>query len=241
MFGAKADIFCQAFIKSQNLLVLGFGSGIVRLIDVSDIKAIEEEDSQAITILDTFESGIRRLLASENDDFLAIGTNIGMVHLYIAKDIKKGLKYHEYRKHNDQTWDMAFIKTEQEDLFMSTSKDGSLSIASLETNEILIKYEKMCNANSIFQMFQKDDKIILRTNGFKLYEFEFYMDRHEKARKNKGQISYNLTENAKKTFLNSKDPMILRACLEYIPQTSLVLKNMNLASLAAYRGNSEAL
>lgn len=45
MFGAKADIFCQAFIKSQNLLVLGFGSGIVRLIDVSDIKAIEEEDS----------------------------------------------------------------------------------------------------------------------------------------------------------------------------------------------------
>jgi len=51
MFGVKANIFSQAYIKSLNLLVLGFASGIVRLIDMSDIKALEAEDSPAITIL----------------------------------------------------------------------------------------------------------------------------------------------------------------------------------------------
>jgi len=101
MFGGKEDIFAQAFIKSLNILAVGCISGVVRLIDMSDIEALNAEDSPAITTLDTFESGIRRLSVSDKDEFLAIGTSKGIVHLYEVKNIKKNFKYHRFQPHKD--------------------------------------------------------------------------------------------------------------------------------------------
>jgi len=51
--------------------------------------------------LDAFESGIRRLSVSDKDEFLAIGTSKGIVHLYEVKNIKKNFKYHRFQPHKD--------------------------------------------------------------------------------------------------------------------------------------------
>ena len=83
------------------MLILGFASGAIRLLDLNKIKDIDEENSTAITILDTFESGIRKTKVSDNDEFLAIGTSNGIIHLYEAKNIKKNIKYHTFQPHHD--------------------------------------------------------------------------------------------------------------------------------------------
>jgi len=122
-------------------------------------------------------------------------------------------------------------------LLLSASKDGTFAVMCLFTNKILHTFG-ICE--SVFQMFLKDDRVLLRGNKFRLFAYDF-AERSAKALEFQEMQANNLVENAKRNFVTSKSPQKLEACLRYIENDTAVFKKVNLTSLVAFGGNSQAL
>ena len=54
-------------------------------------------------------------------------------------------------------------------------------------------------------------------------------------------MAHKLPENIKRTFLNTKNETILKACVKYLPQDNMIFDKINLTLMCTYIRNSKAL
>jgi len=167
-WGAKEDLFSQAVVQRLNYVISGCISGLIRIIDCKAPEIINSADTDVVVDTVKLDSAVRCMAVSQlpEEKFIAFGTDRGNVHVYEVDNLIKGFKYSEFRTHDQRISQMQFLERGDDFMIITASNDGHVAVHCLKENILLHKFKF---AAKIFQVAVKDDRIVARAAGYKLY------------------------------------------------------------------------
>jgi len=174
MFGSKDDLYCQGVIQKLNIIVSGSITGMIRLLDATDMDKLRENPNERITELYALESGVRTIIVSKipEEKFIALGTEKGHIHVYETHNFVNKYKYHEFYHHEDKVWNMQFIQKGNDFLLVAASQDSYFSVSCLKERTLLHKF--YFEGKKLFQCIWKEENnlLLVRRQGFKVFKLE---------------------------------------------------------------------
>lgn len=232
------DYIGLAYIKSLSVLVSGTGQGTVRIINVADF--FEDQVINGQTFTSPYElmcigGGIRSIGLSDDEKYFAVGEYRGPIRVMRTDQIHLNIEYARFDYHNDQVWEIKFIQRGENLLMASTSYDGKFVMTSLDELQVICTMQlDMMPRNMLFN--PNSDFMYVINNKWQVHKIYFDFFLQSESRKALS-IPFNVMRHCL-TTTNSKETL---ACIPHVKDDMFYLKKINILTLLACQGNSEAI
>lgn len=243
-FGEDDQFWGSGVAPKAKQFFFGSTLGVVKTIDISDIKKLKASNNDIKNIKDFYEcdSCIYDISYSLDEVYVAVGTEKGLIYVFETKLAGTDSPYCHLRYHTHTDWikEMIFIESKDNYLLASFCNGSTVKVQCLRENVPLYSYT---NISGIKQMLYSTrlNALIMSSTDKKAYKIPLnFDDKFLEGYANKFENDLEL--NMKRKFLVERTDDTRDAIVKNLSDFDILgICKINLFSLNVIIGKSKAL